>query len=466
MRRLFSVLLACVLVLSMASCGAVQTALGQLTEEPTATPEATEAPGATAEPAETSDQEPADEGYYAYLKETLLPELGTATQENVVLDIGNDGIWTFGGERVQGVLSADVRDYDGDGVRDMLVVVLKPRPMGETELGRLGYHSAESVCLAAELQLYTCKDGAVTLSDTVNAVSVMESMSWGPMLVGVQEVNGVPYIYGYSSMEDQTTYGSRPVEIFHVENGSFAFDLMGGFIGWGQGKYDGDPNEAAGATGMEILDTPLNAVCNRASELKNGTVEENAETILALAGTPLCFIAMEHSGGVSYQAVDYTQMLEIIERGEETVKAERTPMPSPTPEPESGGVEAEAEAIAAAAAQASGLTLTKTSENLGELTYSVSYEAPGGSRLSITYTVETQKIRTLGVYADGGSVTEEWLTLKDAVLGLESLGFDPVKVEKYLGDCGFGYSMPEEAGENGVTVLVGNAGTCTMLAHW
>lgn len=132
MKKMLVLLLSFVLVLSLTSCSTIQVLL----EKPTPTPEPTATPAPTAEP----EPEPEDEGYYDYLRDTLLPEL-----------------------------------------------------------------------------------------------------------------DGVPYIRGTSSMEDQTTYGAAPTALYHVENGKFVFDWMGGRIGWGQSSYKGDVNADAGADGATVL---------------------------------------------------------------------------------------------------------------------------------------------------------------------------------------------------------------------
>lgn len=186
-----------------------------------------------------------------------------------------------------GVLSADVRDYDGDGVRDMLVILLTECPMGETALGRLMYGEADP-CLAAEMRLYTC----------------------------------------------------------------------------------------------------------------------------------------------------------------------------------TGGAEAEIAAVLEAVTASTGIEMELISEHVNEQTHMVQYAAPEGSILSLCYVLETGKPSSIGVYAKGGDVTQEWIALKDAVLDAECLGFDPDKVEKFHGNCGFRFGAPEDAGADGATVLVGNAVACTMLAQW
>lgn len=459
MKKMLVLLLSFVLVLSLTSCSTIQVLL----EKPTPTPEPTVTPEPTTEP----EPEPEDEGYYDYLRDTLLPELGAATLEEKTLPLpsADSNHWETNAGTVAGVLSADVRDYDGDGVRDMLVILLTECPMGETALGRLMYGEADP-CLAAEMRLYTCTGGAVALSDTVRAVTEMEGASWGPMLVSLLEIDGVPYIRGTSSMEDQTTYGAAPTALYHVENGKFVFDWMGGRIGWGQSSYKGDVNADAGAQGNKLtveqeqcFTGSLNALFQ--SETDGGTA------YLAEGFSMLSAVTMNlNRNAIVYRAKDYTQLSEILERGEETVKAERTPAPTPTPAPEYSGAEAEIAAVLEAVTASTGIELELISEHVNEQTHMVQYAAPEGSILSLCYVLETGKPSSIGVYAKGGDVTQEWIALKDAVLDAECLGFDPDKVEKFHGDCGFRFGSPEDAGADGATVLVGNAVACTMLAQW
>ena len=293
-----------------------------------------EAPAATPVPTATPEPEPVDEGYYDYLRDTLLPQFGMATTEEVHIPYNGGAIWQTNGAQVSGVIGADVRDYDGDGVRDLLVLNLTVRPMGETALGRLMYEA----------------DGSVAYLDE----------------------------------------------------------------------------------GFSMLSTVSMAYVDEA---------------------------------IVYRAKDYTQLAEILERGEEAVKAERTPAPSPTPAPEHGDAEAETQAIADAVQSATGISLEKTRESMDETQYTVSYTAPDGSSVNMTYRLDTDKLRMVGVCAQGSTVTQEWITLKDAVLDLESLGFDADKTAKFHGDCGFRSASPEDVG-GGAAVAVANAGTCVMLAQW
>ena len=468
-KRMLCLLLAAVLAVVFAGCGPAAPDEAVSSGKPagsTAEATASPTPDASAEP-----QKADGEAFYTYLRETVIPEEGLASLEKLTLDTDGkeDGLAQQGG---LGLLSADVRDYDGDGEEDMVTLSLVERPMGETSLGALMYE-AETNCLAMEMRLYTCDaEGAVALSDTVAAVAVLEHYSWGPMLAGVQESDGVPYLYGFCAMVDPTTYGAAPFVVYHVEDGKFVFDMIGGRIGWGQGTYTEDANAVLGTRGMRLIDTPLNDVYNVTQKLQvdgPDAEESNGETLRALDGSLMAYVGMyglDYPETATSQAQDATQLREILERGLETIRAERTPAPSPTPALESEYAEIEA-AIATLIEEvesASGIPLELVNEEIADGTYTVRYEAAERSSATIAYDTESGAITSFGVYANGGEVTEEWIALKDAALAAPSLGLDADAVAPFLGDCGFQNPGVEAGG--GANLIVGNAGTCTMLLQW
>ena len=81
------------------------------------------------------------------------------------------------------------------------------------------------------------------------------------------------------------------------------------------------------------------------------------------------------------------------------------------------------------------------------------------------FSSETGQLLTLAAYADGGTVTEDWLNLKDTVLKSASANLNQDAVAQLFGDCGFGYGSGLDVG-HGIRVIVGNAGTCTMMIQW
>ena len=148
---------------------------------------------------------------------------------------------------------------------------------------------------------------------------------------------------------------------------------------------------------------------------------------------------------------------------EEVIEESASPEPSAEPVDE---VKAWAESIAAAASENSGIPLELGLESSGEKMALYSYSAPDGTTLSISYDVELDKPEKISVSLGALEPTEEWIALKDGVLSIDFIGLEPEKISKYFGDCGFGYGSPEDAGKNGITVLVGQVNSCVMMIQW
>lgn len=459
MRKILTVLLAAALLLNLTGCGlARELAHEVLGELPTPTPEAT----ATPEPTPEATPEP-ETDYYEFI-ETLVPELGEASISAEIPIGSNTQIWSRYAGEIGGIISADVRDYDGDGVRDLLLLVLAEHTMGETTLAGLVYQD-ESPCLALEARLYTSVNGEIILSDTVKGVAEMEDMSWGGICAAVQVFDGVPYLYAACDMEDSTTYGARPSTIHHVENGKFVFDRIGGRIGWGQGSYDGDPNPVVGALGREFTKEQWQCITGSFNALEK--YEENGEPLCFAEGfKPLCRITMQRTNrGISVVLKDDSMLGPMRAAGEAEVLAACTPIPTPTPAPVYEGAQAEIETLASEISEASGLTLTLSDENISETEHMAWYTAPNGCKLTLCFDTATRKPTTIRVDESGSSASPEWTAMKDGVLSAPSLGFDPDLTAEYRGNCGFNHGMPEDIG-GGATAIVANAGSSVVIIQW
>ena len=401
--------------------------------------------------------------FYQYLREVHIPDVGKASRES--LTVGNVQNMESMGILLQpmgglGFLSGDVRDYDNDGEKEMIVIDVVCTTMGETDLGRLGYHRGEAPCLALDLQLYGAVDGQVQLLDSVY-ITEMERVSWGPMVFGVQDQDGRFYFYGYSSMTDYTTYGSRPFTVYHVEDKKLVMDYIGGHIGWGQSSYQGDPNAALGTRNLSLLDTPLEYVYNCLKQGEN----PSEESLWKLRGSVFTCITMERSGsGILYQAEDYTFISAVLQKGEDAIRNKRPGIPKEYQQPEqAAGAEGEADALMESITAATGIALTKETKDVGENLLLVGYKAPGGTSVRITYDQASGQRKTLIVSSSGGNRTAEWTVLKDAFLSSPKLGLDQGMFGEYFGECSFNLGSKEG---NGVRVMVGNAGSCVLNIQW
>lgn len=429
--------------------------------------------------AETEAVVSEEQAFYDYLESTVIPEEGLASLEACTVENGSKGTG-LSEDGALGLLSAYVRDFDGDGQKEMLTLFLDTVPMGDTSLGKFSLYSdaGEEEAVVLKLCLYTNGSDGVSLSDTVNGLAIMEKISWGPMIAGLQTVEGIPYIYGYSSMTDEMTYGPAPFMVYHVENGKFVYDLIDGSIGWGQGSESGDVNAVVGAAGMSIVKTSLNDIFNAVRAL-SGNFEEDSARMDGIGGIVMGYVSISNSqsGTVTCQAQDYTYLREALENSYETVADKLTAEAEAADKAAGEAAQAALEAVEADSPQAKaeaiieeisgtmGVSMELTNENEENGFYSARYQLPEYSELYMQFSSETGQLLTLAAYADGGTVTEEWLNLKDTVLKSASANLNQDAVAQLFGDCGFGYGSGLDVGD-GIRVIVGNAGTCTMMIQW
>ncbi|MCI8951313.1 MAG: carboxypeptidase regulatory-like domain-containing protein [Lachnospiraceae bacterium] len=401
--------------------------------------------------------------FYQYLREVHIPEAGSASRQS--LTVGNTLNMESMGQLLQpvgglGFLSGDVRDYDGDGEKELIVIDTVCTMMGETDLGRLGFHKGDEACFALELSLYGDVNGQVQCLDSVY-ITEIDKQSWGPMIFGVQEQEGIFYFYGYSCMEDIVTYGSRPFTIYHVEEKKLVMDYIGGSIGWGQGHYEGDANAALGTRDLSILDTPLEYVYNCLIQFQASPEEVQNK----LEGSIFTCITMEPIGNsIQYQAADYTYIWEILEEGEAAIRERRPDIPKEYQQPKQApGIEEMADQWIYEISAASGVPLTKTAKDVREDVCMITYQSDNSTMVRITFDQATQSRKALMVSSSGGNRSQEWTALKDACLSLPEFGIDQNAFAEYFGNCSFNLGNKESGG---VTVFVGNAGTCVLNIWW
>lgn len=462
---------AAVLAVLLAGCGSPDTEAetGAAAESQTATKSIDETENVISE----------EQAFYDYLQNTVIPEKGLASMEVCTVENGSKGAGLSEAGAL-GLLSAYVRDFDNDGQKEMAALFLDTVPMKNTSLGRFSLYSGagEEEAVVLKLCLYTKGSDGISLSDSVDGLAIMEKISWGPMIAGYQTVDGMPYIYGYSRMTDEMTYGPSPFMVYHVENGKFVYDFIGGRIGWGQGSESGDLNEIAGAAGMSIVKTPLNDIFNAVQKL-NGNYEEDIAQAEDIGGIVMGYVSIASSqpGMVTCQAQDDTYLREALENGCETVmdkltaeaeaadKAAEEAAQAALEQAEADSPQAKAEAIAEEISAAMGISMELINEKEDNGFYSARYQLPEYSVLYIQLSSETGQLLTLAAYAEGGTVTEEWLNLKDTVLKSASANLNQDAVAQLFGDCGFGYGDGLDVGDD-IRVIVGNAGTCTMMIQW
>lgn len=296
-----------------------------------------------------------NELYYQYLKAKLLPEYGWASLQPFQFDFNNtlgkatwvSSAWESikGSETIQGILSADVRDYDLDGTNDMLVLYVRDDDIKSTAWGQLDHTSVTRKLgkgKTEEVKAFTLYAVLYSLDDEYNVVSIydlpaaafLEDISYGPLLAGVYEWEGRPYLYTFCSNQNPDTYGPSFYQIWHAEDGKLILDHLSGNFSWGQRYFGEQAENRLGATGMTIGDTPFQDI----SLISNTLTWDSkpAEKVNALkkrlGSSMLCFINTLHAGGrhqtLEYQAEDFSRIRMILEAGEYEALKDREEQPA------------------------------------------------------------------------------------------------------------------------------------------
>gem|GEM_PF-3337563 len=446
-----------------------------------------------------------DEVYYYYLEHYLLPEYGWAETAPVTFrvgDLSSDSPHRMPralaeyknrttGDRGTGILSAVIRDFNGDQVNDMLVLMVAEGDISDTPLSDIyrgsratrlearlytmqynqrpdGYTapevSTEGILERSERERYrlmarifrdwariygeswTTRDRFNVYEAYVLDAAEMEADSEGVLLCGICTLDGVPHLYSYETMSDLTAYGPSLFRSWRVEDTAFVPDGAMGTLGWGQKVYASDLDAFFGADDPQIEDTPLETVYGLAAKAASQERSIQEKAMEQLAGSVLCRIAFRigEKAGIDYRmhydADDHSRIREGLSEGrslmgEEPVFVTET---SPSQDP--------AEQILNQLQSVSGLSLSLSSDRAENGSYQAFYETAKGSRINLCLD-DQSRVTVLAVYSPTSEEKGEWMRLKDAALQADALGLSPGLVSAFSGACGFGLSSSTEEGD-------------------
>ena len=478
-----------------------------------------------------------NEVYYKYLQDVIIPEYGlakTGTRNWPVADLtssakGNmaDGMAAYKdektGETGMGVISAVVRDFDGDNINDMLVLFLDKAPVGETAIREV-YKNASTVVLRARLYTmqYNARPAAeVSLGSVIGSVldqagiqgilrTILEHIgswaetkaaSWrsvdrytvyetasielaaefgglcfGNLIAGIITQDGVPYLYTYEYMEDYTTYGPSISRIYHAEDGSFVFDDASGSVSWGQRTYVGQNaiDKYCGAKNTDFAYTLVGEARSLAAA-GGSKLETDADPKLSqLKGSLLMRLrSFFVDGRPGHQTMgttveDFSFIRTVLEKNEaEALKLRGEEPVIAVPErpvmiDNTHKEEAKAAAESMIAAAGVKMTLSGESQPSASGSYWVRYASAKKTTLMLTIDKDGKitDIEVRGVMAERYG---EWTTVKDAVLASDRLGLAAdVQAVFRGGTCSAGERKDYSWGY----ILAGNMDAVFVMMHW
>lgn len=356
------------------------------------------------------------------------------------------------------LVSAYIMDFDQDGRKDLLTVTKGSVILANTPLGPFGIYNGKIAASTFDLTMYQLdeKDNVVR-TGTILGAGTVEGHSRGTMAISLVLQDGKPYICGYSTNEDDTTYGARPYVVYEViDGGGFQYDYVSG-ITWGQyvmgGTDEKDPNQVAGTYGLDVSGTQLS------EPGKYGVLLCEAE-------------ADNMHSPQTFTANDYTRVKEGMEKGYRAVKEQLDAMheemvrDAKTFEERKERAK-DSEALFEAFAEemkAAGAEPVLDEYITDEDTVTGVYTCQKVD-IRVKVGMEDGKLISIGLFADGYPVPDSWFTVKDAVLKTSFAGLDQAKIGQLLGRYRDNFSVSQfDAGP--AKILAGNAGTIVLRIEY
>ena len=375
-----------------------------------------------------SQEEKQRQTLYDYLKNELLPKAGLANlgpfawrhEDRSGGVQSNVGAWADAG--CYGIISAVARDFDLDGQQDLVVFTLGADSRKNTWKPIYGDRN-DLDAFVVSMDLYTLEDGKVLFSDSYPCLIQLDAYSWGFLRIRMEQLEDGIYLDAFSDAQDFTTYGSSPRTIFHVADGKFVFDYIGG-IGYGQGSLAENPNRLMNTTNIDPTDYTFGHGLVTPDKVDPAAPAENRYVYSMTIG-----VDEKWDGDMTYTGVDFTGLRTILEKGVDAFPHEPLPQGGKIPEdPALPATRPMAEALAQRLFQQAGCSFIDVSDRVSSDSVTYFYETEINTTFTIRFAKDGYRLMGFGVATNAYPVPQEWFDLKDAALqsGEYSLSADAI----------------------------------------
>ncbi|MCQ2515921.1 MAG: hypothetical protein MJ094_03555 [Saccharofermentans sp.] len=373
------------------------------------------------------------QAYYDYIRDVLIPSEGlTNLDGSIIVSFQSTPIHETSDINARnGILSADVRDYNGDGVLDLVTYSLDSIVWDHTSTGLVmsEWYGEQRNFYGVTARFYSLIDGEITLLDQVDSITEFGADHVGTMYYGVYDDEGSVFIYGFCNTETVETYSVRKLNIYHIDGDSFVFDATSGFYGFGQASVDSDPNVVCGTLDYNYGATALGTAISNASfaSVTNGIGDG-----MLLGGVQFAFYNNMTQVEATYY--DVSRLRDVLSDGV-TVLDNRPSMPV-YDAPDNVDPTELADRIALDISNAAGFTLTYLeTDYISGGGVNVRYTNDGGDiTLSLRFD-EDGKLQVVNCTLDTWNITSEWIAFKDAIFTYAPFEINPDDYQSWLGDC-------------------------------
>ena len=380
---------------------------------------------------------PSAADYYRYLKDEVLEEfsgeghltgghLAEVEPHEMQLNKGNFNEVMRRNNRLLGVISAVVEDFDGDGILEMLVIrATQTKERYSMFSAVTGTEDSDRCVITMYASFYDCEGGKIRLDDARSPRGIAElSLSgWGYMAVGLERLDNGYYLYTSTYSENLSTYGPRYSTVASVTG------QRPGYVSGvaALGLSEAEANQLFGRDEVyDYSDTTIHdrlAAMGKAEGATNNLDREEEVFADALGGGLLCFFNVAHPewGGntIVHTTTDYTDLRHYLNND----AADWTP--HPIPQGGSREVPKGPDAILEFAGDleaATGVELRSKEPSEANGVWSQRFDGQDCD-LTVSWDVSKNRLVEVSLYSSQEIPTEEWYLLKDAILDHPNFGW-------------------------------------------
>lgn len=392
--------------------------------------------GSSAKEDTVQQEEVTAEDYYRYLNEVFLAghDLVVEGPQTIYLNDGMHYASKLDNAGLIGLASAVVEDFNGDGILEMLAVVVQQSALQDTYFRNISFDDGadfdpEKRAVSLAVYQFTYEDGEIQEFWSYPLPTMPES-SWGKLCIGLEKVGMEYFIFSNVDGENMSTYGPSHFMVSRIadEQGRSLHPIYTSVLNYGR-------SNASNYKELLNIGNNLNIKEYSLSDLKipyyRAETEEFRE---ALGNRLLCVMDIDYVefGGddLVVTITDYTNLHSNLKDN----GANWEPIELPEGyRKELPDIPAQLTDLVARLEAETGASFGEGTVNHNENRCEVSYITAVGNMVYLTWNTEADVLQGVNVSGYSATADEEWYNLKDAMLKQPELGLAEEEQAKLAG---------------------------------